>query len=230
MDALDAPKGISAPPMLDLAEELATRVRKHTNDWSSWYGCSENVASKAAANWQRWTPNELGTKAAWTFTGEAFGRLKPSTWSKPNQAEQRVRILSGLYGILRPSDGVLPYRLDVGQSLGGARIVHFWKTPVTEWLRHDAHGKPVVNCASDEYADLFDRSEFQWIDCVFLQTVNGKERSVSALSKQARGAMARFLANHESADPEVAKIFREEGYCFEPSQSGATRWVFVRKP
>ena len=131
-------------------------------------------------------------------------------------------------GILRPSDGVLPYRLDVGQSLNGQRLLHNWKEAVTDWLVADAAGTPVVNCASDEYAEVLDRTQFTWIDCVFLQTVNGKTRSVSALSKQARGAMARFLANHASDDPEVAKKFKSEGYTFQRAASNETRWVFVR--
>ncbi len=230
MNAVLAPTGTSAAPLLELAGSLADRVRSEIRDWANWYDCSSKVADVAAQQWSAWTPHSPGTKAAWTFTGEAFGRLRPNLWTNPGVAEQRLRIMSGLYGILRPSDGVLPYRLDVGQSLDGERILHTWKVPVTNWLHHEAKGCPIVNCASDEYAEVLDRSRFQWIDCVFLQTVNGKTRSVSALSKQARGAMARFLANHSSSDPEAAKTFSEEGYRFHASESESARWVFLRTP
>lgn len=216
--------------MLREAELLAQRVRQMGVDWAEWYGCSPQIARQAHANWNAWDAQKSGTKAAWTFTGEAFGRLLPKTWTQPERAEERLRILSGLYGILRPSDGVLPYRLDVGQSLDGQRLVAHWKTRVSDWLEADAAGAPVVNCASDEYAEVIDSARFTWIDCVFLQTVNGRTRSVSALSKQARGAMAHFLANHPSDDPEVAKTFRAEGYRFRPADSNETRWVFVRTP
>ena len=228
MNAASAPGAESRAPLRHQAAELADRVRNSGLNWAEWYACSDKVADQAANQWAEWTPDAPGTKAAWTFTGEAFGRLLPSTWSHPDRAEQRLRILSGLYGILRPSDGVMPYRLDVGQSLDGQRLLHFWKDSVTDWLVADAAGAPIVNCASDEYAEVLDRARFTWIDCVFLQTVNGKTRSVSALSKQARGAMARFLANHASDDPEVAKKFKSEGYAFQRAASNETRWVFVR--
>ena len=230
MNAVTAPTGTSVAPLLELAASLANRVRFEVREWADWYGCSAKVAEVAAQQWSAWIPHSAGTKAAWTFTGEAFGRLNPSSWKRPDIAEERLRILSGLYGILRPSDGVLPYRLDVGQSLNGERILHYWKPLVTDWLLTDSAGAPVVNCASDEYSEVLDRSQFEWIDCVFLQTVNGKTRSVSALSKQARGAMARFLANHSSSDPEAAKTFTEEGYRFQKSESESARWVFLRKP
>ncbi|MFM6960809.1 MAG: peroxide stress protein YaaA [Schleiferiaceae bacterium] len=230
MNPAAAPAAQESAPMLREAELLAQRVRQMGVDWAEWYGCSPQIARQAHANWNAWDAQKSGTKAAWTFTGEAFGRLLPKTWTQPERAEERLRILSGLYGILRPSDGVLPYRLDVGQSLDGQRLVAHWKTWVSDWLEADAAGAPVVNCASDEYAEVIDSARFTWIDCVFLQTVNGRTRSVSALSKQARGAMARFLANHPSNDPEVAKTFRAEGYRFRPADSNETRWVFVRTP
>ncbi|MFZ9190882.1 MAG: YaaA family protein [Schleiferiaceae bacterium] len=228
MNAASAPVAESRAPLLTQAGQLADRVRSARIDWAEWYACSPKVAAQAADQWAEWTPDAPGTRAAWTFTGEAFGRLVPATWKHPEHAEERLRILSGLYGILRPSDGVLPYRLDVGQSLNGQRLLHYWKDSVTDWLVADSSGAPVVNCASDEYAEVLDRTQFTWIDCVFLQTVNGKTRSVSALSKQARGAMARFLANHASNDPEVAKKFKSEGYTFQRAASNETRWVFVR--
>lgn len=230
MNVEKAPVATEQAPLLLWAEPLAVRVQSEVRDWVEWYGCSAKVAEGAAQQWSAWIPDSVGTKAAWTFTGEAFGRLNPSSWKRPNVAEDRLRILSGLYGILRPSDGVLPYRLDVGQSLSGERILHYWKPLVSNWLHADSAGGPVINCASDEYSEVIDRSQFEWIDCVFLQTVNGKTRSVSALSKQARGAMARFLANHLSSDPEAAKTFTEEGYRFQKSESESTRWVFLRKP
>jgi uncharacterized protein len=228
MNAASAPVAESCAPLLTQAGQLADRVRSARLDWAEWYACSSKVAAHAADQWVAWTPDAPGTRAAWTFTGEAFGRLVPATWNHPDRAEERLRILSGLYGILRPSDGVLPYRLDVGQSLDGQRLLHYWKDSVTDWLVTDSASAPVVNCASDEYAEVLDRTQFTWIDCVFLQTVNGKTRSVSALSKQARGAMARFLANHASDDPEVAKKFKSEGYTFQRAASNETRWVFVR--
>ena len=229
MNAASAPRSESPAPLIGQAAVLADRVRNSGLDWAEWYDCSPKVAAQAAGQWAAWSADAPGTKAAWTFTGEAFGRLLPATWSKRDRAEERLRIMSGLYGILRPSDGVLPYRLDVGQSLGGQRLLHYWKDSVTDWLVADAADAPVVNCASDEYAEVLDRQRFsEWIDCVFLQTVNGKTRSVSALSKQARGAMARFLANHASDDPEVAKKFKSEGYTFQRAASNETRWVFVR--
>ncbi len=228
MNAASAPVAESRAPLLTQAGQLADRVRSARLDWAKWYACSSKVAAHAADQWVAWTPDAPGTRAAWTFTGEAFGRLVLATWKFSERAEERLRILSGLYGILRPSDGVLPYRLDVGQSLDGQRLLHYWKDSVTDWLVTDSASAPVVNCASDEYAEVLDRTQFTWIDCVFLQTVNGKTRSVSALSKQARGAMARFLANHASDDPEVAKKFKSEGYTFQRAASNETRWVFVR--
>jgi len=229
MNAAGAPAANHHAPLIDSAALLADRVRSHTKDWSAFYGCSPRLAEQAKQQWALWNPNSLGTQAAFTFTGEAFGRLRPETWALPDQAQERLRILSGLYGILRPQDGVLPYRLDLGQSLGGKRLTRYWKESVTEWLLRDAGGSAVLNCASEEYSEGIDSAQFCWIDLVFLQNVKGKVRSVSALSKQARGAMARFLANHSSSNPEVAQTFKDEGYAFFKEESDESRWVFVRK-
>jgi cytoplasmic iron level regulating protein YaaA (DUF328/UPF0246 family) len=229
MNAIGAPAANQHAPLIDSAALLAERVRSQTIDWAAFYGCSPRLAEQAKEQWAQWNPASLGTQAAFTFTGEAFGRLKPETWTAPNRAQERLRILSGLYGILRPQDGVLPYRLDLGQSLEGKRLTHYWKESVTDWLLHDAGKSAVLNCASEEYTEGIDSAKFWWIDLVFLQNVKGKIRSVSALSKQARGAMARFLANHSSSNPEAAQTFKDEGYGFFKEESNESRWVFVRK-
>lgn len=229
MNAVGAPAATRHAPLIDSAALLADQVRNHTKDWAAFYGCSSRLAEQAKEQWAQWNSTSLGTQAAFTFTGEAFGRLRPEIWDAPGRAQERLRILSGLYGILRPQDGVLPYRLDLGQSLEGKRLTHYWKDSVTEWLLHDAGGSAVLNCASEEYSEGIDSTKFCWIDMVFLQNVKGKVRSVSALSKQARGAMARFLANHSSSNPEAAQTFGEEGYAFFKEESNETRWVFVRK-
>ena len=229
MNPIGAPAANQQAPLIDSAALLAERVRSQTRDWAAFYGCSPRLAQQAKEQWDLWNPASLGTQAAFTFTGEAFGRLRPETWAAPHQAQERLRILSGLYGILRPQDGVLPYRLDLGQSLEGKRLTHYWKDSVTEWLLRDAGGSAVLNCASEEYSEGIDSAKFWWIDLVFLQNVKGKVRSVSALSKQARGSMARFLANHSSSNPEVAQTFKDEGYAFFKEESNESRWVFVRK-
>ena len=86
MNAVTAPTGTSAAPLLELAGSLADRVRSEVRDWANWYDCSAKVADAAAQQWSAWTPDSPGTKAAWTFTGEAFGRLKPDLLTKPDVA------------------------------------------------------------------------------------------------------------------------------------------------
>jgi len=177
--------------------------------------------------------------AALTFAGDTYIGLEARTLSEDalRWAQDRLRILSGLYGLLRPLDAIQPYRLEMGSKLATARaadLYGYWGTRLARAL--NAQAKTVgtailVNCASQEYFGAVDKSALtlRVITPVFLEDKAGDARVVSFFAKQARGAMARFIAENRLTDLASIQDFDLGGYRFQPQLSDGDRWVFLRR-
>ncbi len=176
--------------------------------------------------------------AALTFAGDTYIGLEARTLSEDalRWAQDRLRILSGLYGLLRPLDAIRPYRLEMGSKLVTARaadLYGYWGKRLARAL--NAQAKTVgtgilVNCASQEYFGAVDKGTLtlRVITPVFLEDKAGDPRVVSFFAKQARGAMARFIAENRLTDPASIQDFGLGGYRFQPGLSDGDRWVFLR--
>jgi cytoplasmic iron level regulating protein YaaA (DUF328/UPF0246 family) len=176
--------------------------------------------------------------AALTFAGDTYIGLEARTLSEDalRWAQDRLRILSGLYGLLRPLDAIQPYRLEMGSKLATARaadLYGYWGTRLARAL--NAQAKTVgtailVNCASQEYFGAVDKSalKLRVITPVFLEDKAGDPKIVSFFAKQARGAMARFIAENRLTDPASLQDFDLGGYRFQPQRSDGDRWAFLR--
>lgn len=168
-----------------------------------------------------------------TYLGLEAGSLEPDEMA---WAQAHLRILSGLYGLLRPLDAIRPHRLGMGSRLTTARratLYDFWGARIAEALnaQADALGTGVlVNCASREYfAAVAPRAlRLRVITPVFMEDRPGGPRVVSLWAKRARGAMARFVIQRRLRDPEALKEFDTGGYRHEPDLSEGDRWVFLR--
>ncbi len=177
--------------------------------------------------------------AALTFAGDTYIGLEARTLSEDalRWAQDRLRILSGLYGLLRPLDAIQPYRLEMGSKLATARaadLYGYWGKRLAQTL--NAQAKTVgtailVNCASQEYFGAVDKSALtlRVITPVFLEDKAGDPRVVSFFAKQARGAMARFIAENRLTDPASIRDFDLGGYRFQPQLSDGDRWAFLRR-
>lgn len=169
-----------------------------------------------------------------TYTGLAAKSLDPDAL---DWAEGHLRILSGLYGVLRPFDALQEYRLEMGsrlQNAHGATLYAYWGPRVAQALAEDARAvgaRVVVNCASTEYFGAVDQAalELPVITPVFLDSTDDRDAKVISFhAKKARGAMARFVLEQRLHDPQDLRDFKTAGYVFDPERSVPDRPVFVR--
>ena len=171
------------------------------------------------------------------FRGDVYLGLQASSLSAKDleYAQANVRILSGLYGLLRPLDLIQPYRLEMGCKLAteaGKDLYNFWGKQLTENLQQEleAHSRPlIVNLASQEYFRALPGARSRSIDVKFLDYKSSVYKSIFVYAKRARGLMARFIVQNRIDKPELLQDFDWEGYSFDSSRSGANELVFVRR-
>ena len=176
--------------------------------------------------------------AAFLFAGDTYAGLEAATMHADalRWAQGHLRILSGLYGALRPLDAIQPYRLEMGSrltNLKGADLYAYWGDKIAKALNAQAvevGTKVLINCASAEYFGAVDRKrlKLQVITPVFLEDRGGDTKIISFWAKKARGAMARYIADHQLTDPTDIRGFEAGGYRFDASRSTADAWVFLR--
>ena len=176
--------------------------------------------------------------AALAFAGDTYQGLEATSLDPDEMAwaQTHLRILSGLYGILRPLDAIEPYRLEMGSRLHtekGASLYSYWGRKLADALNAQAAATgatALVNCASQEYFGAVDMGALTVpvMTPVFKERKDGKEKIVSFFAKKARGAMARFVIQHRVTTSEGLTGFTSGGYEFQPDQSDAQTMVFVR--
>ncbi len=187
------------------------------------------------------SPSPSSRPAALAFTGDVYQYLQAGDWGKAqvNYAAKHLRILSGLYGFLTPTEWIQAYRLEPGYSWSPSKKVpslnQFWKEKVTEALATDLAALPrkqqvVVNLASNEFIQLIDWKQIQApvITPVFKESKNGKLKTIALFSKQARGALARFQVTERLKTPEDLKRFSDLNYTYQADLSDEQSWIFVR--
>ncbi|MEZ5551693.1 MAG: peroxide stress protein YaaA [Pseudomonadales bacterium] len=190
------------------------------------------------AQWQTpFTPDNARIAAS-AFRGDVYLGLDTDTLTTPdlNWAQKHLRILSGLYGLLKPLDLIQPYRLEMGTRLRnprGADLYEYWRDPVTaaldELLR--TQRRPVlVNLASAEYFEAVDTRKLNTriITPVFKDLKNGRYRFLSFYAKKARGLMARYIIRNRISSPGALKKFDADGYYYSARDSRDDHWVFLR--
>lgn len=176
--------------------------------------------------------------AALAFAGDTYQGLDaPSLESEELAwAQDHLRILSGLYGVLRPLDAIQPYRLEMGSRLKtrrGTSLYDYWRDAPAKALNAAAAStgtETLVNCASQEYFGAVDLKTLglKVITPVFMEDKGGTPKIVSFFAKKARGAMARFIVQHRLTDPATLLDFDSGGYSYQPDMSAPDRPVFLR--
>ncbi len=196
----------------------------------------------AELNWQRnktWrTPFTAGNSrpALYSFAGDVYLGLNANTipLEKLPLLQERLRILSGLYGLLKPLDLMQPYRLEMGTKIAigeHKNLYDFWKKKLTESLNKELKkGELLINLASNEYFSAIDTKNLKVpvITPEFLDSKDGKLKMISFFAKKARGLMVRFIVNTHAETIEDLKNFDYEGYRFDANLSKGNTLVFTR--
>ena len=234
--------GETEPAFLVDANRLAGHARQLTiAALGDLMGLSDDLAR---LNYRRFrafsdAPNVGVTRAAaFAFAGDTFLGLEAQSLDEDalRHAQERLRILSELYGLLRPLDAIQAHRLEMGTRLRtrrGAMLYAFWGTRIAEAPNAAAAGAGngwLLNCASRGYFGPVPQEALRLrvVTPVFLEEKDGEARIVSVLAKRARGAMARFVMERRLTEPEALADFDTGGYRFDPDRSAADRPVFVR--
>ncbi|MHA3103077.1 peroxide stress protein YaaA [Acinetobacter sp. ANC 3791] len=231
------------PRLLDQSEQLIEVCRElSASQLASLMSVSEKIAQLNVARFQDWqTEFDLANarQAIFAFKGDVYTGLDAYALNDPQLdfAQQHLRMLSGLYGLLRPLDLMMPYRLEMGTKLHnprGSNLYEFWGKRITNLIQQDlqqANSNILLNLASDEYYKAVKESELdvQIVKPVFLDQKNGKYKVISFYAKKARGLMARFVIEQQIQQVEDLKAFNSEGYYFDAENSNAKELVFKRE-
>ncbi|MEO0316326.1 MAG: hypothetical protein RL404_3 [Pseudomonadota bacterium] len=191
------------------------------------------------ADWRKTFTEANARQAILAFDGDVYDGLGARSLDQRqlDWAQKHVRILSGLYGLLRPLDLIQPYRLEMGTRLPTTRgkdLYAFWGGEITRALNAalgDCKARALVNLASEEYFKSVKPAELDVpvITPVFEDWKNGKYKIISFFAKRARGLMARYAVDRKITKPEGLKGFDSDGYAFDASASGEQTWVFRRR-
>ena len=189
--------------------------------------------------WQIPFSAEQAKQAAWLFKGDVYQGLDAYGLSEGGVKflQMHLRILSGLYGVLKPCDEILPYRLEMGTKYPNAKgkdIYAFWGEKITQVLNQtlqEMEGRTVVNLASNEYFKAVQPKllNARIITPIFKDWKGDKYKIISFYAKKARGLMVRYAADNLIENVESLKYFDVDGYRFAPELSNETDWVFTRK-
>ena len=225
----------------DTARLAAVTKKLTAADLKRLMGISDKLAELNVARFQAFRTRgraESQKAAALAFNGEVYLGLQAETLSDGDlqYAQDHLRILSGLYGLLRPLDAIQPYRLEMGTKLKtevGGDLYAFWGDRIAKELNKalKASGSDtVINLASNEYFKAVDPNALKAriITPKFKDEKDGKLRSLMYFAKRARGAMARAIIKNRLETPEALKAATVEGYAFAPDLSGEDEWVFTR--
>ena len=242
----ESPPGVdsfSQPEYLDQSQILIDKLRKQTaNKLGKLMKISPALSELNKARYQQWQlPFEPGNakQAVFAFKGDVYIGLEADTMSKADLhwAQQHLRILSGLYGLLRPLDLMQPYRLEMGTALKtrrGKNLYEFWNNRISDGLNQqlkDIHSSCLVNLASNEYFKSV-KPKYLNADVItpaFLDWKNDEYKMIGFFAKKARGSMSAWIIRNRIEDINELSRFDVDGYKFDKSLSTVQSPVFIRK-
>ena len=243
--SLDYSKSIAKPfvhqaTFLKETEQLVTKLKKiKPKKFMEMMHISSDLAHLNYDRYQAWTSpteeSEVVKACIEVFNGEVYKGLDPFSWNETEliRANDQIRILSGLYGILKPLDLVYPYRLEMGTKWQITpkvkNLYAFWSDKLTKQLNAE---KPeeVLNLASGEYNKVinFKQLKVKVITPTFKDFSNGSYKVVMMYAKHARGAMANYCIKNHLTSLEDLKVYNVDGYTFDAKTSSETEWNFIR--
>ena len=230
------------PRFLDHSQELINDLRQLTPPQvSKLMSISEKLGELNAQRFLEWqlpfTP-ENAKQAVLAFKGDVYTGMEAERFSGADIgfAQNHLRILSGLYGLLRPLDLIQPYRLEMGTGFANARgknLYHFWGDIITDQLNQELDAQQervIVNLASNEYWSAVNTKKLhaEVITPVFKDSKNGQYKIISFFAKKARGMMSAYIIQNQLNNVEDIKGFDTAGYRYDERSSSPKEWVFLR--
>ena len=233
----------TTPDFLDDSEELIEQLREMSpHDVSALMKISDklgNLNFDRYLSWDKKFTLDNAKQALLAFKGDVYTGLDAESLSGDDLlwAQEHLRILSGLYGLLRPLDLIQAYRLEMGTKLVNGRgkdLYQFWGSKITEALNQqqaDESLPVLVNLASNEYFKSVQSEQLkaEIITPVFKDWKGDKYKIISFYAKKARGLMVAYIIRNRLNDVEQIKNFDSEGYVYNPAMSSASEWVFTRE-
>jgi cytoplasmic iron level regulating protein YaaA (DUF328/UPF0246 family) len=211
------------------------------SDVKSLMKLSDNLAELNVDRYNAWQPVMTpanSKQALFAFKGDVYTGLSADTLTKPQikAAQNKLRILSGLYGLLKPLDNIQPYRLEMGTRLTnsrGSNLYEFWGSQITDMLNDDiaeVKANYLVNLASQEYFRAVNVKALSVpvINPIFKDEKNGEYKIISFFAKKARGLMVRYLLDVKPKTLKELKAFNYDGYEYCAQESDALNWVYKR--
>jgi len=231
------------PEFLKESRQLVKQLKEMTPaEISSLMKISDKLGALNFVRFNEWkTPFTMNNakQALLAFKGDVYTGIDAETFSSQDLkfAQKHLRILSGLYGVLRPLDLIQAYRLEMGTSLDnkqGKGLYEFWASKLTDQINQDlkaSKSKYLINLASNEYFKSLQADDInaEIIVPVFKDYKNGQYKIISFFAKKARGQMSAYIIRNRLEDPQEMKAFKVDGYKFYKSESNKSNWVFQRK-
>jgi len=222
----------------DVKSLVNVMKKKSASELSQLMHISDNLAVLNEQRYKTFQENfsfENSKQALLAFKGDVYTKIDVDSYTREDFdfAQEHLRILSGLYGLLKPLDLIQPYRLEMGTKLitkKGSNLYDYWGSKIAKALNEAAQGKTLVNLASQEYFKAVELKALKVpvVTIQFKEYKNGTYQIIGLFAKQARGMMTNFAIKEKITNPEELKTFQEGGYEYSEGLSSDKEWVFVR--
>jgi cytoplasmic iron level regulating protein YaaA (DUF328/UPF0246 family) len=222
----------------DINDLVGVMKKKSAQEISELMHVSENLAvlnEERFKTFQKEFNTDNSKQALLAFKGDVYTKIDVDNYSQEefDFAQKHLRILSGLYGLLKPLDLIQPYRLEMGTRLEtkkGKNLYEYWGTKIAKSITEASKGKTIINLASQEYFKAVDLNALKIpvINIHFKEFKNGKYQTIGLFAKQARGMMTDFAIINKITDPDNLKTFNQESYEYSTKLSDNKNWFFIR--
>ena len=230
---------VTIPPFLEDSKKIVNSLRKYSTDkLSKLMNISEKISLLNYERYIRWSlpfNKKNAHPALLLFQGDVYKGMEAERFEEEDFlfAQKSLRILSGLYGILKPFDLIQSYRLEMGTQLKIGRyndLYDFWGDSITNAINKDNNSDYLINLASVEYFKSINQKNLKskLINISFKEKRDGNYKIIGIYAKKARGLMSRYIVKNKITDPKQIKKFREDSYTYNKTLSSDSEWVFTR--
>ena len=227
------------PPYLEDSKKIIKSLRKYSTDkLSKLMNISEKISLLNYERYIKWSlpfTKKNAHPALLLFQGDVYKGISVGDFKKEDfiYAQKSLRILSGLYGILKPLDLIQPYRLEMGTQIKIGKhndLYDFWGDEITKAINEDKNSDYLINLASVEYFKSINKEKLnaKLINITFKEKRNGSYKIIGINAKKARGLMSRYIIKKKISNPMNLKKFKEENYSYNKNLSSDSDWVFTR--
>jgi len=224
---------------LEDSKKIVNSLRKYSRDkLSKLMNISEKISLLNYERYIKWSlpfNKKNAHPALLLFQGDVYKGISVSDFKKEDFvfAQKSLRILSGLYGILKPLDLIQPYRLEMGTQIKIGKhndLYDFWGDEITKAINEDKNSDYLINLASVEYFKSINKEKLnsKLINIIFKEKRNGDYKIIGINAKKARGLMSRFIIKNKISNPKELKKFKAENYSYNKNLSSDSDWIFTR--